>query len=174
MRKSLVISLLLILVGVGISAGWLGLRSKSKNAPAIAASSFKKACDVFTSDDAQSVLGSGTTQTPSQTDSASAGQAVTTCTYRYDPGSLSDVVNASVLLQASTPNDMKSEFSNGRPEDAVNVSGYGDSAYWSQSNGQLNVLKGQYWTIITAGSGAIDGRVPDLPRKIADIVVPRL
>ncbi len=135
---------------------------------------YKKACDVFTLKDAQSVLGQGASKTSSQTDSVNNQKSVTTCLYSYDPGSFSDLVNASVLLQGSPSDSAMQSFEEGRPEGAQDVKGYGDQAYWDPNLGQLHILKGQYWVIISAGSGPLNQRDQDLPRKIADVTIKRL
>jgi len=159
------------------SAGFLWFKRSQHHKPAqpaVATSQFKKACDVFTLQDANAVLGSGTTQTPSHTDSVTAQKAVTTCLYSYDPGSFSDLISASVLLQGATAASTKQSFSDARPDNAQTVTGYGDQAFWDPNLGQLQILKGQYWVIIAAGSGPLTQRDQDLPHKIADIIVKRL
>jgi hypothetical protein len=78
------------------------------------------------------------------------------------------------LLQGSSAAAAKRSFTAARPAGAVSLKGYGDQAFWDPALGQLNILKGQYWAIISAGSGPLDQRQPDLPRKIADIIMKRL
>lgn len=146
---------------------------KQASAPVIK-NTYKKACSVFTLSDAQSVLGQGATQTPSHTDSITAQKSITSCLYTYDPGSFSDVVVASVQLQGSVPAQAKTSFTDARPANAQDVSGYGDQAYWDPNLGQLQIVKGQYWLIISGGSGPASQRDQDLPRKIADIIIKRL
>ncbi len=170
------ISLLLLVALVGGVAWYV---HDHQSAPVKKASQtprivFKKACDVFPLADAVTILGNGTTQTPSHTDAVTAQKSVTTCLYSYDPGSFSDLVSASLLLQGAPPAQAKQSFSDARPSNAVDVSGYGEQAYWDPNLGQLHILKGQYWLIIAAGSGPLNQRDLDLPRKIADIMVKRI
>lgn len=172
MRKLLFIITPLIAIGLG--GLWLIHRSVTPTTTSPVsktATVFKKACDIFSLKDAVAVLGEGTTQTPSHTDSSTAQKSVTTCLYRYDPGSLSDIVSASLLLQGSSATAAKQSFSVARPSYATTVKGYGNAAFWDPSLGQLNILKGQYWVIISAGSGPLNQRQPDLPTKIADIIM---
>ncbi len=176
MRK--VFILVLIFVAIG-AAGWFVVRAKKSEkhtaVPTVTPTvSYKKACDVFTLKDAVSLLGDGTAHAPSSSDHISANKSVTTCVYNYDPGSYSDLISASLFLQGSSAAEANQSFTGSEPGNSIKVDGYGDGAYWNPNLGQLNILKGQYLLIISAGSGPLDQREKDLPRKIADTVIKRL
>ncbi len=176
MKKILIV--IAVVVTAGASIWWIfnkfGDQHQKKNTASKFVTNLKKACDVFTTGDAQKVIGDGAKQTPSQTDSTSAQSSVSSCFYTYDPGELSEIVTASVLLQSASESATKQNFNSAKPSDAVDVHGYGESAYWSPNNSQLNVLKGPYWVVISAGSGSVVNRAQDLPLKIASIVLARL
>jgi hypothetical protein len=172
MRKALPILLLIITIAGGV---WWYKSAQTKPLVSVApARTFKKACDVFTLADATAVLGEGATQTPTHSDTISAQKSVTTCLYSYDPGSLSDIVSASMLLQGAPAGQTQQSFTQARPANAETIKDYGDQAFWDPSLGQLNILKGSYWVIISAGSGPLNQRQPDLPRRIADIIMKRI
>lgn len=177
MKKVAILASLLILLGAG---AWLAKNkfTQVSKVPAQKTSTptinYKKACDVFSLRDAVAVFGDGTTQTPTHSDSVSPQRSVTTCLYSYDPGSFSDLVSASVLLQADAMNQTKQSFLHARPTDAITVAGYGDQAYWDGSLGQLHILKGNYWVIISAGMGPLNQRDQDLPRMVADSIMKQL
>ncbi len=166
----------IVLVTV-LGSTWLFGRSptKAKTASDTTLSSYKKACDLFKLQDAQNVLGSGAQKGSStQTNSESAQRSVTTCTYSYDPGSLSDLVTATVLVRASSDAEAKKSFESSRSDNAQDIKDYGDAAYWNPSLGQINLLKGNYWVTVSAGAGPLDSRQQDLPTKIAGIIVKRI
>jgi hypothetical protein len=63
----------------------------------------------------------------------------------------------------------KDQFTSNKPPDVQDVEGYGDSAYWNPSFGQLNVLKGDTWYILSNNIGAFSQspRLDDA-KKLAD------
>ncbi len=173
MKKVLIVIVVLAIAGGGLLF-WRHKPAPHQTVNQVQSVVYKKACDVFSVADARSILGGDATQTPSQTDTITSQKAVTTCLYSYDPGSFSDLVSASVLLQGSSAASAKQNFLNAKPGNASDVSGYGEAAYWDPNLGQLHILKGEYWVIITAGSGPLSERDQELPHKIADIIIKRL
>lgn len=59
---------------------------------------------------------------------------------------------ASVFVRTSTGDEAKRTFERTRRQfsDALAVDGLGDGAYYVPSNGQLNILRGDAWVIVTA------------------------
>lgn len=125
------------------------------------------ACEVLTADIAKNILGDtaerGNIQT---TQAATKDVTVSDCVYttKIDPAgkiSISNKKGTNVLVRAALTNDgaatNKDQFGNKRPTGVQNVNGFGDSAYYSPEYGQLNVLKGGNWYIVTNYNGAING-----------------
>lgn len=181
--KKLIFTLLLVVI-VAAGAGWLAYQyfiskpaTSGKPLNAIT-NHFKTACEVFTPQDAVDVLGSGakagSSSQVNSSSTASADRLLTTCSYSYDPGSLSELITVTILLRGSSANEARQDFSGARPAQAETVTGYGEAAYWNPALGQLNILKGQYWVIISAGSGSVSTRPQELPKKVADKMLLRL
>ncbi len=145
----------------------------------------KDACTIFTLDDAKKVLGDSAkagTGTPGAT---SNDISVSTCSYLVDtntpgsaPVSVKNIHSASILVRApksATGTTSNKQVFTALPAGAQSVSGYGDSAFWNPTLGQLNVLKGNVWVILSSGvSSPPSGRTLDDAKKLADIIIPKL
>lgn len=169
-----IIATCLLLLGAGGVILYLSNKKGPTAQPIVQTVNYKQACDIFSLKDAVAVLGDGATQTTSLKTPANGQKTVTNCLYSYDPGSLSDLVTVNLLLQGAAPNQAKQSFENARPKNAKVIKGYGDGAYWDPALGQLDILKGKYWLIVSAGTGDFSQRTPDLARRVADIIVKRL
>ncbi len=122
------------------------------------------ACEVLTESVAKQVLGDGATKGDTSAGNASTDDvSVSNCTYTLKPSTggsgLQQVQNTSVagLLVRSAKSKVgadsnKSVFAN-KPSGAEDVSGYGDQAFWNPQYGQLNILKGGNWYIISQYTG---------------------
>lgn len=136
--------------------------------------SVKKACDVFTTEDAKKVLGDGAAVTPmNEPKPTSDTVEVTQCSYAQGD-------KQATLLSRSAKSDLgrtsNQEVFTGsqRPADAQAVEGYGDSAYWAPALGQLNIYKSGNWYIMTISTGKTDARSLDETKKLADTVIEKL
>ena len=117
------------------------------------------ACDTFTVAEAKEVLGDGTLSTNNNEPVVSGNTATSRCGYT-DGNSNTDSMLVAAIIVRSGINDTgvqqnKTEFANGTPAQAVEIiKDLGDSAYFNQTNGQLNILKGRNWFILSNGLGS--------------------
>lgn len=141
----------------------------SKNYPIV------DACEIFTLEEAQGVLGSTTTKGESGETAASNDDiTVSTCTYTYDPGTIGGIKTASVLARSPKSEagveSNRSEF-DPLPEGTEEVTGVGEMAFWNPELGQLNVLKSDVWLIISSGGNTPSQYTLADARVVADVVV---
>lgn len=136
-----------------------------------------RACDLLTLDEAKEFLGdatiNGVATNPEQTG------AITTSRCGYSDGKI-DVANAMVaaVVVRTGINDggielNKAQFASGMPTENVEViKDLGESAYFNTELGQLNVLKGSTWVIISYGLGSspASNNIEDVV-KLADKVL---
>lgn len=183
MKKAIggVIGIIIVAAVVAGVMFWLGQNKKDTNKPSEQSSSQKnttytprKACDILTADIAHQIAGANasTSETPSPETSTSS-VSVTNCDY-YSSSTKQSVslLSRSVLDQAGADTN-KSQFDN-PPADAQDVARYGDSAYWSPSYGQLNILKNHNWYILQAGGIKPTDRTLDQAKKFADLIIDKL
>jgi len=125
------------------------------------------ACDILTADIAKGILGDTAERGNIQTTQATTKDVtVSDCVYtaKIDPSgkiSISNKKGVNVLVRAAISSDgaktNKDQFDSLRPTGTQDVSGFGDSAYYSPEFGQLNILKSNNWYIVTNYSGTING-----------------
>lgn len=63
-------------------------------------------------------------------------------------------VNVRAAINDKGAEQNKTEFAAGRPRAAKEVKNVGERAYWNLETGQLNLLSGRNWVIISYGVGA--------------------
>lgn len=142
------------------------------------------ACTIFTLEDAKQVLGSAAEKgtNTSAGNVSTSDLAVSTCTYlvkasTQNATTVQSQPTASILVRSSKSTmgtaSNKSQFTT-LPVGAETVSGYGDSAFWNPTFGQLNVLKHNNWVILSNGTLKITDRKLDDAKKLADVIVPKL
>lgn len=141
----------------------------------------KSACQIFTLADAKKVLGPGAKGGPPVSSNSSKDLAVSACTYTSGASGnapMAGIKNASLLVQ--TPkNDQgikanQKQFGTDKPADAVDVSGYGQQAYWDPQYGQLNILKNNKWYIVSNGPVTPADRTLDQAKNMADLLINKL
>lgn len=162
-----IISLTILAVIVIMVIGALVFFNKTANAPKLGQSKASKqhtintvnACDVLTKDIAKQFLkeepelGSDTASSQSSDDIK-----VSSCTYstKFVIGQPSSLKTISLLVRSPKTqtgfDDNLQGFEDQKLSGDEEVSDYGDKAYWSPQNGQLNILKGGNWVIVTAGN----------------------
>ncbi len=118
-----------------------------------------KACDLLTTSKAKELLGDGAIRgnatDPVQTENI----ATSKCAYSDSNPDVNSMLVAAVIVRSGI-NDAgveqnKTEFKNGKPtEHAEAVKGLGDDAYFNQERGQLNILNGRNWIILSNGVGS--------------------
>lgn len=174
---TLVAVLVIVILGV---VGWMIFKPEGKETSQGEQQSqnfqIVDACEVFTLEEAQTILGSTTTKGESgETASSSDDVTVSSCTYTYDPGTVSGIKTASVL--ARSPKSETGAESNLAqfdpvPEGAQEVTGIGEMAFWNPALGQLNVLKSNVWLIISSGGPKPDEHTQADAEAVANVVVP--
>jgi hypothetical protein len=126
------------------------------------------ACDVLTENIAKQVLGDTAKNGEIPGGTSTKDVTVSSCVYtaRIDPNgkiSISNTKGVSVLVRAAKTNTgagtNKAQFSSAKPAGVQDVSGIGDAAYFDPQFGQLNILKGGNWYIVTNYAGSTNGTV---------------
>jgi hypothetical protein len=169
--KKVLLMLIVVAVIVVSAIGYLifikqgakpDIKSPSASSTAPNVSAFKKACEVMTQADAEAVLGTGAVRstTAGASDVVNNDTSVTTCSYQVESGT--SLKQATVLLRASVPREAQAGFMSAKQSDAKEVADLGEAAYWSATYGQLNVLKGGTWMILSVGAAPVrDHSLPE-------------
>lgn len=117
------------------------------------------ACDLLTTNEAQALLGDKTVKSNVGAPVQSNNVSLSRCGYTNGSGDENTLIVAAIIVRSGI-NDKgveqnKSEFIAGRPSKGIEtVTDLGDSAYFNQQNGQLNVLHGRDWIIVSYGTGS--------------------
>jgi hypothetical protein len=117
------------------------------------------ACDMFTEAKAQDLLGAKAIHSNTSDLVLSGNFTTSKCGYTDGNPDMTKAVVAAIIVRSGI-NDPgvsqnKADFANGTPTDGVQkVNGLGDSAYFNEKLGQLNVLNDRDWIIISYGVGA--------------------
>lgn len=141
------------------------------------------ACDVVTQSVADQVLGSGSTKSDTSAGNASSDDvSVSNCNYLNKPHTgnpLQDAKNGTTLgllaraaKSSAGANSNKAVFGSQKPSGVEDLSGYGDKAYYNPQYGQINILKGNNWYILSVKKG-VDSRVVstlDVVKPFADAI----
>lgn len=180
MKKFLPIAVSLLVIVTLAIVGWMILKPEKKTTTQTnqSAQEFQivDACEVFTLEEAQSILGSPTTKGESgETASSSDDVTVSSCTYTYDPGTVEGIKTASVLARSpKTEVGAESNLSefDPLPEGTQEVTGIGEMAFWNPELGQLNVLKSNVWLIISSGGAKPNEHTLADAQAVANVVVP--
>ncbi len=153
----------------------------SKDAPLVAVD----ACNVLTDQAAKQLLGEAAVKGAVPPSVGATGDiSVSNCTYytKSDTGSIMEQAaskkTASVLARSAKTktgaDSNKVSFTSGKPADSQDVTGYGDKAFWSPKMGQLNILKGNNWYILTYYTGTKPNGVLDQVKQLADAIANNL
>lgn len=117
-----------------------------------------KACDLFTSAEARDLLGSKVIKTGIKDPAIDGNTATSSCGYTNGNADMNKAVVAAINVRSGINDDgtaqNKTEFADGKPKTAKTVKDVGDTAYWNEETGQLNVLSGRKWIIVSFGKGA--------------------
>ena len=116
------------------------------------------ACSTLTTAEARELLGDNAFNANTNEPIISGNTATSRCGYTDGNANTQDLIVAAVIVRSGINDNgveqNKIEFANGTPTQGVEiVTGLGDSAYFNQVNGQLNVLKGRNWFILSNGLG---------------------
>lgn len=131
------------------------------------------ACQVFTQEDAQKVLGTAATAEPVNP-KAHRPKVVTSCTYTGSKDG--KPVSATAQFRfARSDAEMNEAFEQARLRDQTKPFLLtGAEAFWSGATGQMNVRKGRTWMTLTVGSAKVQERDDDDAKKLAQLLVPRI
>lgn len=119
-----------------------------------------KACDMVTLSEAKDLLGTKTLNSVNEKPVIEKDTAVSRCGYT-DGNEIQGQMMVAAIIVRSGVNDKgveqnKAQFIAGKPkkEGIETVEGVGDAAYYSAEIGQLNVLNGRDWLILSYGLGS--------------------
>jgi hypothetical protein len=142
------------------------------------------ACQVFTLQDAKKIIGDTAKKSSGTSAKASTKDInVSTCLYGQDSSTMpinkaQNLKTATVLARSPKTSTGKQanqdQFGKSKPAGVQDVSGYGDKAFWNPQVGQLNILKGDSWLILSTGSFTPSSHVLGDTQKMADLIVPKL
>ena len=140
----------------------------------------KKACDILTLPQAKQLFGTDNVTTNPEDNTAATDTndiVQSSCTYVAKMGP-AGFLTASNWLRAATSDAGNSsntqQFTQKRPVNTQDVTGYGDRAYWNIQLGQLNILKGNTWYIVSFGSPTINQRTLGETDKLAKVIKDKL
>lgn len=138
----------------------------------------KAACSLFTQKEATDLLGATTVRSSDEAPVVSRNTAVSKCGYTDGNRDTSKMVVAAVIIRSAVNDDgaieNKRDFVKSQPRGATEiVQGVGDAAFFNTANGQLSVLDGRDWIILSYGVGADPAsNTKSQALKLADVVVP--
>ena len=118
-----------------------------------------KSCDLFTPSEAQDLLGDKVLSIGSKDPAISDDTSTSRCSYTDSNPDKNKMLVAAVAVRAGLNKkgieQTKKDFAAKRPKTGIEtVKNLGDSAYFNKTLGQLNVLNGREWIIISYGVGA--------------------
>lgn len=117
------------------------------------------ACVLLTPAEAKTLLGNATINGVSTPPVQSGTTATSQCSYSDGKADTANAVVAAINVRSGIDDTgiklNKLQFESGKPKDNVqDVPNVADSAYFNEILGQLNVLKGSTWVVMSYGSGA--------------------
>jgi hypothetical protein len=189
MKRAAIYLLGLILVAAAAAAVLLAIKTAKSHDGTISdnitqsnqTSPVKKACAIFTLNDAKILLGDNAKGGQNTTDNSSGDLIVSTCSYTQDTGNNAQTAStkSATLLETSPTSDKgktsnQNQFGPLKPLTAQDVSGYGDSAYWDSQYGQLDVLKNSIWYVLSYGPTSPGDRTLDQTKQMADLLINKM
>lgn len=117
------------------------------------------ACDLFTPAEAQSMLGEKIISVDSKNPVVSGNSATSKCSFTDTSSGTDAMIVAAVAVRAAINDtgtaENKEDFAAAKANNVTDiVTGLGESAFFNKTNGQLHVLDGRQWTIISYGVGS--------------------
>lgn len=115
-----------------------------------------KACDIFTPAKAIDLLGEKVNSVDKNTPTVSDNVATSKCGYTDINPDTNNMLFAAVAVQSGIDDTgvakNKTDFAEAKSNnDVETVQGFGQSAYFNKTNGQLNILDGHKWIIVSYG-----------------------
>ena len=129
------------------------------------------ACAIFTAEDAAKAIGAPAEQ---EVVKGKPQKVVTSCSYSGMLEGKQQLANVQFRF-GRTPAEAVAGFKESRLEvrgKPVIISG--NDAYWHTKQGQLHLVKGGTWLVITVGSFKENERQPEQARKLAELLLPKI
>lgn len=117
------------------------------------------ACKLFSLEKAKGTLGGRTLKSGYTAPTQNENTATSKCGYTDGNPATENLIVAAIIVRSGINENgveqNRSEFVSGRPDQNVEIiNELGDSAYYNQANGQLNILHGRDWIILSYGVGS--------------------
>ena len=118
-----------------------------------------EACDLLKPAKARELLGNKALKSAAQDAKLSGNMAISKCGYTDGNPDMDSAIVAAITVRSGV-NDRgveqnKTEFTAGKPNEGIeDVKDVGEKAYFNQKLGQLNILDGRNWIILSYGVGA--------------------
>ena len=136
------------------------------------------ACRLFTTDEAKGLLGAATVQSNDTEPAISGNTAVSKCGYTDGNRTTEQMVVAAVIVRSGINDsgvaENKEDFVRLQPRGSTEVvQNLGDAAYFNLTNGQLSVLDGRQWIIVSYGVGSTpEANTKENAIRLANVVIP--
>ncbi len=105
-------------------------------------------CEILTQEIVDEALGSGAQKAAATTPTIySDDLIVSNCIYSKDTDGIGLLIRSAKTMSGASDN--KSRFNDQKPDNVETVDNLGDAAYYEPSIGQLNILAGNNWYILT-------------------------
>lgn len=148
----------LIVVVVSISA-IVGIAVIAENVQPKIVYEPAKACELLTLPEAVTILGDKAVPTNNTAPSQSQNVTTSQCGYTDGTPDTETMLVAAVVVRSGINDDgteqNRSEFSTAKSQiDTQPVNGVGDDAFYNAKLGQLNILSGRNWMILSSGVGS--------------------
>lgn len=114
------------------------------------------ACTLLTKDEAKELLGGNVIDTNKNAVSVTESKATSKCSYSDDNSGNMAVIGLAVrsaVTKAGVEENRRDFVASKAANKIETVDGIGDEAFFIPVNGQLNILKGRAWILITYGVG---------------------
>lgn len=149
---------LAVIVGFIVLMGGVAAVFMRSNQPAIVYQP-AKACDLFTLAEAKDLLGEKTLNSSNQAPKVSGTTAISRCGYTDGNPETANMIVAAVTVRSGINDEgvarNKTEFATGKKATGIEaVKNVGNDAYFNSTRGQLNILSGNEWIIVSYGLGS--------------------
>jgi hypothetical protein len=134
------------------------------------------ACSIFTAEDAEKALAVAVKKDVISSKVKSKDKTALACSYSSESGDGKALQAAAVLFRfARSDEEAKGLFSESRREvrGRPMIIARADT-FWDEKLGQLNVLKGNVWLTINAGSAGLQKHEPGAAKKLAEALIPKI
>jgi len=185
-KIALLVILAIVLVA-GAAAAAIAVLHRSKNHSSGPAGSNSQtnpvsldACNIFTLADAKQALHGDAAGGAMAVTGSSKDVQVSGCSYKLSATNASSANSISASLVEHRPKTAvgiagnQKIFDTQQAPGVQTVSGYGDKSFWDSQLGQLDVLKGDIWYVLTYGPVAPAGRSLAQTKQLANVLSPKL